>query len=83
MVMEETPQHTVLVVDDEPTILDVVGHMERLVRSTSAADGAEALRMVTWDRPDLVVLDLMPPGIDGIEVGHESCTVSRARGSRG
>ena len=69
-VMEETPQGTVLVVDDEPTILDVVGrYMERAGYETHrAADGPEALRMVTQDRPDLVVLDLMLPGIDGIEV---------------
>ena len=69
-VMEETPQGTVLVVDDEPTILDVVGrYMERAGYETHrAADGPEALRMVTHDRPDLVVLDLMLPGIDGIEV---------------
>ena len=69
-VMEETPQGTVLVVDDEPTILDVVGrYMERAGYETHrAADGPEALRMVSRDRPDLVVLDLMLPGIDGIEV---------------
>ena len=68
--MAETPQGTVLVVDDEPTILDVVGrYMERAGYETHrAADGPEALRMVTQDRPDLVVLDLMLPGIDGIEV---------------
>ena len=33
-----------------------------------AADGPEALRLAELHRPDLVVLDLMLPGIDGIEV---------------
>jgi DNA-binding response OmpR family regulator len=61
---------TVLVVDDEPTILDVVGrYMERAGYETHrAADGPEALRLAAEHRPDLVVLDLMLPGIDGIEV---------------
>ncbi len=68
--MAETPQGTVLVVDDEPTILDVVGrYMERAGYETHrAADGPEALRLANLHRPDLVVLDLMLPGIDGIEV---------------
>jgi two-component system response regulator ResD len=61
---------TVLVVDDEPTILDVVGrYMERAGYETHrAADGPAALRAADEHRPDLVVLDLMLPGIDGIEV---------------
>jgi two-component system response regulator ResD len=66
----EISQGTVLVVDDEPTILDVVGrYMERAGYETHrAADGPEALRLAAEHRPDLVVLDLMLPGIDGIEV---------------
>jgi two-component system response regulator ResD len=68
--MAEPSQGTVLVVDDEPTILDVVGrYMERAGYETHrAATGPEALRAVETHRPDLVVLDLMLPGIDGIEV---------------
>jgi two-component system response regulator ResD len=61
---------TVLVVDDEPTIVEVVGrYMERAGYEThSALDGAEALRLAALHDPDLVVLDVMLPGIDGIEV---------------
>ena len=61
---------TVLVVDDEPTIVEIVGrYMERAGYETHrAADGPEALRLAALHRPDLVVLDLMLPGIDGIEV---------------
>ncbi len=68
--MAETTNGTVLVVDDEPTILDVVGrYMERAGYETfRAVDGPEALRLAVAHRPDLVVLDLMLPGIDGIEV---------------
>ena len=60
----------VLVVDDEPTIVEVVGrYMERAGYETfTAADGPEALSQAALHRPDLVVLDLMLPGIDGLEV---------------
>jgi two-component system response regulator ResD len=61
---------TVLVVDDEPTIVEIVGrYMERAGFETyTAADGYLALDAATEHRPDLVVLDVMLPGIDGIEV---------------
>src|SRR6201999_183335 len=60
----------VLVVDDEPTIVEIVGrYLERAgYEAVGAADGFEALERAAAQRPDLVVLDLMLPGIDGIEV---------------
>jgi two-component system, OmpR family, response regulator ResD len=60
----------VLVVDDEPTIVEIVGrYLERAgYEADGAADGFEALERAAAQRPDLVVLDLMLPGIDGIEV---------------
>jgi two-component system, OmpR family, response regulator ResD len=61
---------SVLVVDDEPTITDVVGrylaHAGYDVRT--AGDGTGALAAVADRAPDLVVLDLMLPGVDGLEV---------------
>lgn len=68
--MADPVKGSVLVVDDEPTIRDVVGrYMERAGYETHrACDGPEALRLADEHRPDLVVLDLMLPGIDGIEV---------------
>jgi two-component system response regulator ResD len=61
---------SVLVVDDEPTIAEVVSrYMERAGYATRVAgDGYEALRLAGEERPDLVVLDIMLPGIDGLEV---------------
>ena len=61
---------SILVVDDEPTITDVVSrYLERAGYSTRVAgDGADALRIAGECRPDLVVLDLMLPGMDGLEV---------------
>ncbi|MEH1127216.1 response regulator transcription factor [Micromonospora sp. CPCC 206061] len=60
----------ILVVDDDPTISDVVCRYLRLAgfEVGMAADGATALAVVDRDPPDLVVLDLMLPGIDGLEV---------------
>ena len=68
--MESHVRRSVLVVDDEPTIAEVVSrYLERAgYRTRVAGDGARALEMVASDRPDLVVLDLMLPGIDGLEV---------------
>jgi DNA-binding response OmpR family regulator len=60
----------IMVVDDDTTIVDVVrrylirdGHQVECV-----PDGASALRLVEQQPPDLVVLDLMLPGISGLEV---------------
>ncbi len=60
----------VLVVDDEPTISEVVSrYLERAgYRTRTAPDGLAALAAVAEQRPDLLVLDLMLPGIDGLEV---------------
>jgi DNA-binding response OmpR family regulator len=61
---------TILVVDDEPTIVEVVGtYIERAgFEVHRAMDGADALRLAELRHPDLVVLDVMLPGLDGIEV---------------
>jgi DNA-binding response OmpR family regulator len=60
----------VLVVDDDQTVSDVVRrYLEQAgYEVVLAADGADGLVAVAARRPDLVVLDLMMPGIDGIEV---------------
>jgi two-component system response regulator ResD len=67
--VDETTHGTVLVVDDEPTIVEVVArYLERAGYETlEAGDGLEALRLAELHRPDLIVLDVMLPGIDGIE----------------
>ena len=60
----------VLVVDDDDTIATVVaGYLERAGHTCEhAADGTTALKTVESDPPDLVVLDLMLPEVDGLEV---------------
>jgi DNA-binding response OmpR family regulator len=60
----------VLVIDDDATVADVVlAYLERAGFETArAADGLSALRQAEAAPPDVVVLDLMLPGIDGLEV---------------
>jgi DNA-binding response OmpR family regulator len=61
---------TILIVDDEPTIVEVVGlYLQRDgYRVVTAGDGAAALAAIEQQRPDLVVLDLMLPGLNGLEI---------------
>ena len=68
---------TVLVVDDEPTIREIVArYLEREgYRTLEAADGNRARELLERDPPDLVVLDVMLPGTDGLEL----CRWIRAR----
>jgi two-component system, OmpR family, response regulator ResD len=68
--MEEHSRGSVLVVDDEPTIAEVVSrYLERAgYRARIASDGLAAIESAAKQRPDLVVLDLMLPGLDGLEV---------------
>ena len=68
--MATAPRGAILVVDDEPTIAEVVGrYLERASYSTrSVGDGKQALELARADPPDLVVLDLMLPGIGGLEL---------------
>ncbi|MFC5172099.1 response regulator transcription factor [Streptomyces mutomycini] len=72
------PHGRVLVVDDDPTVAEVAaGYLERAGYDVEQAeDGPAALERFAALRPDLVVLDLMLPGMDGFEV----CRRMRAQG---
>ncbi len=74
-----TAQH-LLIVDDEENLRSMLAAALRHhgFTITSAADGREALRLVAQERPDLVVLDVMMPELDGFEV----CRRLRADGDR-
>jgi two-component system response regulator ResD len=64
---------TILIVDDEPTIVEVVELYLRRegFRVLTAGDGAAALSAVQQERPDLIVLDLMLPGMSGLDVTRQ------------
>jgi two-component system phosphate regulon response regulator PhoB len=65
--------HRILVVDDEPDITALVAyHLARAgYRVSTAGNGQDAIKAAREERPDIVVLDLMLPGVSGYEVLRE------------
>jgi DNA-binding response OmpR family regulator len=64
------PTNLILIVEDEPSIAEVVGlYMKRAGYQTLlAADGRSAMTLLERHMPDLVILDLMLPEVDGLEI---------------
>ena len=63
-----TPEPKILVVDDESTIRDVVATCLRRLggwETLTASSGQEALHLATTEQPDVIVLDMMMPEMDG------------------
>ena len=60
----------ILIVDDEPDVVELIAFNLKGAGfdTVSAADGAEALKLARLTAPDLIVLDLMLPEVDGLEV---------------
>ena len=60
----------ILVVDDEPDLLELVRDTLEMAGYTviTASDGEEGLKSISEDSPDLVILDIKMPKIDGMEV---------------
>jgi len=67
---DKKKRHKILVVDDDPNIRELI--VETLngdkYKTVEARDGMEALQMCEVERPDIVVLDVMMPDLDGLEV---------------
>jgi DNA-binding response OmpR family regulator len=65
--------HRILVVDDEPAVTDLLAYNLRKshYEVLTAADGRIALRLAQESKPDLILLDLMIPGVDGLDVCRE------------
>ena len=65
--------HRILVVDDEPSVTDLLAYNLRkaLYDVQVAADGRVALQFVREFQPDLILLDLMIPEVDGLDVCRE------------
>ncbi|MBL4679491.1 MAG: response regulator [Pseudomonadales bacterium] len=64
------PNNTIVIVEDEPDIQDILRYnLEReSFEVSSSFDGAIGLKLIQQKQPDLVLLDLMLPGIDGLEI---------------
>ena len=72
--MANNPEATIVVVDDEPSIRELVSaslHFSGFDVKT-ASNGTEAIDVITQTNPDLVVLDVMLPDIDGFTVTRRS-----------
>lgn len=67
------PTATILVIDDEPSIRKLVkSYLEAEgLRVITAATGPEGLQIASYQQPDLIILDIMLPGMDGLEVLQE------------
>ncbi|MAN29015.1 MULTISPECIES: response regulator transcription factor [Mesonia] len=65
----EKQEITILLVDDEPDILEIVGYNLSSEGYTvvTADNGAKAVKMAKKKKPDLIILDVMMPEMDGIE----------------
>ena len=72
-VVETGPGRTILVVDDEPALADMIGRVLRTegFEPLIAHDGGTALALAADHRPDLIVLDIAMPGTDGFQVIEE------------
>src|SRR5688500_19149568 len=72
------PSGRALIVEDEPSIREIVGLHLSLAgfETVEVADGHAALRRLRTDRFDLVVLDVMLPGVDGVTL----CRAMRSGG---
>jgi CheY-like chemotaxis protein len=71
----------VLVIEDEHDLLDLIdGHLRRLgCRVSRASTGEEGLDRARADPPDVVIVDVLLPGIDGREVTHQLRADPRTR----
>jgi two-component system, OmpR family, response regulator MprA len=74
------PAMRLLVVDDDPSVREALALVLDLngFEVTTAIDGREAIRTLAVDSPDAVILDVLMPGLDGLEV----CRRIRAVGNR-
>jgi DNA-binding response OmpR family regulator len=73
------PKKRILVVDDERAILKILSIKLRIsgFDVVTAPGGSEALDLIKTESPDIILLDIIMPGIDGFEVLQSLRTVSK------
>ena len=72
MTLENKKQPTILVVDDTPQTLEaLITFLEEAgFRIAAAPSGETALKQIEYTRPDVILLDVLMPGMDGFETCH-------------
>ena len=67
---QDEPQHKILIVEDDLTLLETLEYnlAAEGYQIITAADGLTALEMAREEQPDVILLDLMLPRLDGFEV---------------
>ena len=65
--------HKILIVDDEPDILEFLDYnlSRKGFTTLQASNGKEAIKLASSEIPDLILLDIMMPGMDGVETCYE------------
>jgi two-component system phosphate regulon response regulator PhoB len=81
--METSKLASILIVEDDPDIAEIISFnlAREGYRVTTRADGREGLQHALSDPPDLIVLDLMLPGLSGIDVCRQLRTEAATKGS--
>lgn len=71
--MDEAANYKILLVDDEPDILEFIGYnlKKEGFQVWTSTTGAEAMSLARSENPHLIILDVMMPGMDGIETCEE------------
>ncbi|MGM0375180.1 MAG: response regulator transcription factor [Bacteroidota bacterium] len=71
--MDEATNYKILLVDDEPDILEFIGYnlKKEGFQVWTSTTGAEAMNLARSESPHLIILDVMMPGMDGIETCEE------------
>ena len=70
MAEQDTPKKVIVVVDDDPTVIELYKRMfaRKGLEVLVARDGEKGLQMIKDNKPDFVVLDIRMPKLDGLEV---------------
>ncbi len=67
-----TMQKTVMIIEDEPDAAELFAEMMRLngYHVLKTYSGAPAMALIEQERPDVIILDIMMPGVSGLDVLH-------------
>ena len=69
----------VLIVDDEPDIVEIIGEqLANTYRTATASNGLEAITQFRLERPDVVLLDINMPKMNGVDVQRELHALDRS-----